>query len=120
MRSIPVQFTLLLLHPLHRSHSQSLFCSGGESLVILFRRRFSRPTFAFGVVGSLSEICTVRLGFPRFFTFSFFSFAFSSFSSVPSFRSTGSLAEADMEIGGGDGPYEFRARSAFVLPSTEE
>lgn len=48
-----------------------------------------------------------------------FSFAFSSFSPVPSFRPTASLAEADMEMGRGDGPYEFRARSAFVLPSTE-
>jgi len=61
MRSIPVQSRLLLLHPLHRSYSQSLFCS--EELVILFPRRFSRSTFASGIVGFLSEICTVRLGF---------------------------------------------------------
>lgn len=108
--------TLLSLHFLHRSYSQNLFCFR-EPLVILFRRRFSRPTFASGIVGSLSEICTIRLGFP---SFSSFSFAFPSSSSVPSFRPTGSLAEADMEMGGGDGPYEFRARPAFVLPSTEE
>lgn len=63
MRSIPVQYRLLPLRSLHRSYSQSLFCSG-EPLVILFPRRFSRPTFASGVVGFLSEICTVRLGFP--------------------------------------------------------
>jgi len=63
MRSIPVQFRPLPPHPLHRSHSQDLFCSG-EPLVILFPRRFSRPTIASGVVGFLSEICTVRLGFP--------------------------------------------------------
>ena len=62
MRSIPVQSRLLPLHLLHRSYSQSLFCSE-ELLVILFPRRFSRSTFASGVVGFLSEICTVQLGF---------------------------------------------------------
>lgn len=63
MQSVPVQSMLLLPYPSHRSHSQSLFCFV-EPLVILFPRRFSRPTFASGVVGFLSEICTVRLGFP--------------------------------------------------------
>lgn len=119
MQSVPVQSMLLLPYPSHRSHSQSLFCSV-EPLVILFPRRFSRPTFASSVVGFLSEICTVRLGFPAPPPSSLSPSFFSSSSSAPSFRPTGSLAEADMEMGGGDGPYEFRARSAFVLPSTEE
>lgn len=39
----------------------SLFFFASEPLVILFPRRFSSPTFASGVVGFLSEICTARL-----------------------------------------------------------
>lgn len=63
MRSVPVQSVRAAastdLIPRIDSIRRAFFAP--EPLVILFPRRFSRSTLASGVVGFLSEICTVRL-----------------------------------------------------------
>jgi hypothetical protein len=130
MRSVPVQSVLLLLlvqrHPVvpsppappPQTHSRGIPFFAPGSLVILFPRRFSKfPRRAPppGIVGFLSEICTVRLSSSGLSPFSL------PPSSSTSFTRSGEQAlsaEADMEMGRGDGPYEFRARSAPVPPST--
>lgn len=77
MRSVPVQSVRAAastdLIPRIDSIRRAFFAP--EPLVILFPRRFSRSTLASGVVGFLSEICTVRLSslppsLPSFVSFS--------------------------------------------------